>query len=92
MALDPLKQLQCLVNKTISCLENMYLAVVVPELFHEKGVLKNFAKFGKHLYWELQNLIKRNTDTVVVLWILRNFQEHVFCETPANGCSCILPG
>ena len=36
--------------------------------------------------------LKRDPGTDAILWILRNFQEHLFCETPANGCFCILPG
>ena len=64
------------------------------ELFHEKGVLKNFAKFtGKHpgqslLFnkgagWRSATILKKG---------LRNFQKHLFCKTPANGYFCILPG
>ena len=38
------------------------------EVFCKKGVLENFAKFtGKHLYQRL-----------FFLWILQNFQEHLF--------------
>ena len=65
------------------------------ELSYKEDVLKNFAKFGKHLCWSLffnkvagwkpPTLLKRDTGTGVVLWILQNLQEHLFCETPAKG-------
>ena len=43
-----------------------------------KGVLQNFAKFTrKHLCWRLF-LIKKESNTVVFLWTLRNFEEHLF--------------
>ena len=71
-----------------------------PELSYKKDVLKNFAKFGKHLCWSLffnkvagwkpPTLLKRDTGTGVVLWILQYFQEHLFCETPAKGYFRIL--
>ena len=44
-----------------------------PELYYEKGFLKIFAKFGKHLCWKLPTLLKVNTGTGVVLHILQNF-------------------
>ena len=58
-----------------------------------KGVLGNFAKFtGKHLCqilflirlqaWGLQLYLKRSSGTDVFLWILRDFQEHLFYRTP----------
>ena len=53
---------------------------------HEKGVLKNFAKFtGKLVFykdavWRYTTILKKGH---------RNFQEYLFCETPANGCFCI---
>ena len=56
-----------------------------PEMFCKKDVLRNFAKFtGKHLcqslsfsfslYW------KRGSGATVFLWILWNFQEHLFLQ------------
>ena len=48
-----------------------------PELFYEKGVLKIFGKFGKHLCWSLflnkvsgwrlPNLSKKDPATLIVL-------------------------
>ena len=32
---------------------------------------------------------KRDFSTGVFLWILRNFSEHLFWETPTKGCFCI---
>ena len=64
-----------------------------PKIFCKKGALKNFAKFTrKHLCRNLffnkdaglrpAFLFKRDSDTGVFLWILRNFQEHIFYWTP----------
>ena len=51
-----------------------------PEVFCKKGVLRNVAKFtGKHLY------------TGVFLWILQNFQEHLFSQNTSGGCFYSLP-
>ena len=33
-------------------------------------------------------LLKRDSNTDVFLWILRNFLEHLFWRTSANGCFC----
>ena len=57
-----------------------------PEVFCEKGVLKNFAIFtGKHLCcsfflimlqgWTPATLLKRDSNNGVFLWILLSFQE-----------------
>ena len=57
-----------------------------PEVFCEKGVLKNFAIFtGKHLCcsffliklqgWWPATLLKRDSNNGVFLWILLSFQE-----------------
>ena len=51
------------------------------QMFFRKGVLKNFAIFkGKQLSWSLlliksrtSNLLKRNSNSGVFLWALRNF-------------------
>ena len=32
-----------------------------------------------------------NSDTGVLLWILRNFKEYFFYRTPPGGCFCINP-
>ena len=34
----------------------------------------------------LATLLKRNSNTDIFLWILRNFQEHLIWKTSANGC------
>ena len=66
-----------------------------PEVFYQKVVLKNFATFtGKHLCWNLFLIklqafrpdSKKDFNTGVFLWILRNFEEHLFWRTSANGC------
>ena len=67
--------------------------------FGKKSVPKHFAEFTrKHLYWSLflikllaGGLIwKRNSRTGVFLWVLRNFEEHLFCRPSANGGFCVL--
>ena len=63
----------------------------------KKGVLKNLAKLTReHLCQSLffnkvadlrtATLFKKSPDTAVFLWILRNFQEHIFYRTPLAGC------
>ena len=63
----------------------------------KKDFLENFAIFiGKHHSWsyfliKLQAWItgtslKRDSSAGVFLWILRNFLEHLFWRTSANGC------
>ena len=63
----------------------------------KKGVLKNFSIFTeKHLCWSLfliklqvfraAALLKRDSNTGFFLWILPNFQKHLFWRTPVNGC------
>ena len=61
-------------------------------------VLENFAKFtGNHLCqvslanlagWGLQLYEKRDSGTGAFLWVLRNFQEHLFYRTPLDNCFC----
>ena len=63
-----------------------------PEI--KKGILKILAKFtGKHfsqsLFFnkvaaDLRSETLLNSGTVVFLWILRNFQEHLFYRTPPS--------
>ena len=83
------------VNKRKLCLEAPTRGVI------KKAVLKNFAIFRrKHLYCSLfliklqtfrpVTLLKRDSNTGVFLWILRNFYKHLFCRTLANGCFCLL--
>ena len=62
----------------------------LPELPHKKALKSfiNFSKFiGKHLcrslfFNKIAGLIKKETDTSVFLWILRNFSENLFYRTP----------
>ena len=71
------------------------------EVFCKKGVPKNFAKFSvKHLCRSLTfskvagcrhaNVIKRGSEEDVFLWILENFYENFFNETPRRNCFCVL--
>ena len=50
--------------------------------------LKNLQNFTKrHLRWSLfQNLFKRDSNTDVFQWNLRNFHEHLFWRISANDC------
>ena len=80
-------------------LSGLILKETPPVLFCKKNVfLKNFAIFtGKHLCWshfltKLQGwkpaiFLKRDSNTGVFLWKLRNFSEHLW-KTSANGCYC----
>ena len=59
-----------------------------PEMFCEKGVLRNFAKFrGKYLCLRPATLLKKTLETGVFLWILWNFEEHLFLQSTSGGCS-----
>ena len=69
------------------------------QMFFKVDVLKNFVIFaGKHLCWsyfliKLQAwtspiVLKRDSNTGVFLWILRNFSEYLFWRTFANGYFC----
>ena len=62
-------------------------------MFFKTGVLRNFPIFtGKHLCWSLfliklqalqtATLLKRDFNTSVFLWILRNFCEQLFYRAP----------
>ena len=51
---------------------------------------KTLRLFAEYLLSYLKaTLLKRHSGTDVSLRILQNFQECIFCETPANGCFCI---
>ena len=66
---------------------------------YTKVFCKNvFVKFtGKHLCWSLflrklqvwrpESLLKRDSNTVAVLWILQNLQEHLWWRISKTGCS-----
>ena len=67
------------------------------QMFFKTG-LKNFANFtGKHLYWSLfliklealrpSTLLKRDSNTGVFLFNLRNFLKHLFLQYTSAGCS-----
>ena len=71
------------------------------QVFLKIGVLTNFVIFtGKNLYWSLfliklhtwptENLLKRDSNTGVFLWILRNFLEQPFLQNTSGGCFCTL--
>ena len=62
-----------------------------------KGVLKNFAKslFQSLFLNKVASLrpatwLKKDTDVGVLLWIFRNFQEHLLYKTLPGGCFCIF--
>ena len=58
------------------------------QMFFKIRVLKNVAIFtGKHLCWSLFLMTsKKNYNTGVFLWILRNFKEYLFYRTPRDDC------
>ena len=68
-----------------------------PEVFCKKGVLRNFAKFTeKHRYQSFffnkvgglrpATLLKKRLWHRCFLWILRNFEEHLFLQNTSAGC------
>ena len=74
-----------------------YFRSSYPEVFCEKGALRNFVKFtGKHPCKSLffnkvaglrpVTLFKKGSCTGVFLWILRNFWEHLFLQDTFDGC------
>ena len=67
-------------------------------MFFKMGVFKNFVIFRKkHLCWGLfltkfqawrpSTSLKRNSNTGLFLWILRNFEEQLFYRTPPVAAS-----
>ena len=80
-------------KNTVSFAENIFRSSR-PKLFNEKVVLKHFPKFGKHLCRSIlfnkvagrSTLLKKDPGIGVALWLLRKFQEHLFCEKPTNSC------
>ena len=67
--------------------------------FFKIDISKNFAIFiGKHLCWSLflikfhafrpSALLARDSNTCVFLWILRNYQEHLFYRTLPGDRFC----
>ena len=71
------------------------------QMFFKIGVLKNVAIFeGKHLCWNFllirpqawrpANLLKRDSNTGVFLWILRSSLEQLFYRTPLLVASLIV--
>ena len=69
----------------------------ITDVFYEKCVLRNVTKFTwKHLCWSLffnkvpglrpENLLKRESNTGVFWWILRNFLRTLFLQKPSGGC------
>ena len=74
--------------------ENIFRSSL-PELFCEKGVLKNFAKFGKHLCWKLPTLLKGTPAQVLscelseifkTTYIVKHLKTSasVYCQANAN--------
>ena len=61
----------------------------------KKAAFKFFSKFiGKQLRWSLflnkaPLILLKKPDTGVFLWILRNFQEHLFYRPPHGNCYCV---
>ena len=73
------------------------------QMFLKIGVLKNFANLiGKHRCWSIfliklqawrpPTLFKKDSNTGVFLWNLRNFYEHLFLQNTSCGCFLTNPG
>ena len=58
-------------------------------MFCKIGVLKSFAKFtGNDAWrWRSQLYLKRDSDTDIFLWVLRNVEERVFYRTGTVAAS-----
>ena len=56
-------------------------------MFFKMGVLENSTNFRK-----LQASLKRDSNTGVYLWNLRNFWEHLFLQNTFGGCLSCLTG
>ena len=92
-------------SKTSEICHKMLSRITISRISHlrcsvKKVVLKIFGNFaGKRLCWSLflmklqgwwpAILLKRDSNTGVFLWNLRNSSEHLLRRTPANGCSWI---
>ena len=70
-------------------------------MFFKTSVLKNFSNLTlKHLWWSffliklqpwrLAILLKRDSNTDVFLYIIQNFNEHLFLQNTSDGCFCIV--
>ena len=78
-------------------MSDITLEVANGGVLYKKAVLKNLAIFrGKQLCRSLfltkaarpATLSKTHSNTGAFLWILLNFQEHLFWKTSANGYFC----
>ena len=60
------------------------------EAFFKIGALRNFAIFtGKQLHCSL--FLKRDSNTIVLLWILQNLKEHLFLQNTSGGYFMLEP-
>ena len=82
------KQLKFVCFAILECtLDVVVIKSSRPEVFCEKDVLRNFAKFiGKHL---CQSLFI-DSGTGVFVWVLRNFQEHLLFQNTPSGCFWVI--
>ena len=71
------------------------------EVFYKKWCSSKFRKchrktpvlesfLMKFQAWRSTTLLKRDSNTVIFLWNLRHFEEHLFWGTSANGCFCFV--
>ena len=91
-------------NSVIFCFFfKMLIFVVLLRLFYKIGALKNFTKFTRinlcrSLFFNklpglrAANLFKRNSGTVIFLWILGNFWEPFFRRTTPGNWFCVVLG
>ena len=70
-------------------------------MFYKKSVVKNCTKItGKYLRrnifftkfagFRLEALLKRESDKITSLWIVQNFQKHLFYRTTSGDCFCLM--
>ena len=59
------------------------------EVFYRQGVCKDFAEFKEKVYVRVSFLMgKKDSDTVVFMWILGKIEEHLYYRTPPHDCFC----
>ena len=86
--IDLSKQLQHLVDQLLRLPEKPIFRISRPELFFEKGVLKNFPKItGKHLCWSLDF---NQVAGLQLATLLKKRLPHRFCPVNLKNFAKIL--
>ena len=81
--------LMILWSETVALLHVRLTQKQPPQVFYRKSCSWKIHNIHRKTP-ALESLLKRDSNTDVFLWISRNFQEHLFWRTSANGCFCWL--